>query len=78
MVELRGLVPWADTHGKQWVSTVLSAVESADLRKLFRLLASPQAPYAAHIIKQSAARKSGWHSVWWSCGDLHPGLTIVA
>ena len=56
MVELRGLVPWADTHGKQWVSTVLSAVEPADLRKLIHLLASPQVPCAAHNIIAAGRR----------------------
>ena len=41
LVHLEGLAPWADAHGKQRVSAVLSSVVPSDLRKLC-LLASPQ------------------------------------
>ena len=34
LVLTTGLAPWAVAHGKQWVSTVLSAVDSADFPPL--------------------------------------------
>ena len=34
LVHLEGLAPWADAHGKQRVSAVLSAVDSADFPPL--------------------------------------------
>ena len=46
MVEATGFAPWADAHGKQRVSAVLSSVDTSDLRKLC-LLASPQFPHTS-------------------------------
>ena len=39
LVEATGFAPWADAHGKQRVTAVLSSVETSDLRNLW-LLAS--------------------------------------
>ena len=46
LVEVTGLAPWADAHGKQRLSAVLSSVDTSDLRKLC-LLASPQFPHTS-------------------------------
>ena len=57
LVEVTGLAPWADAHGKQRVSAVLSSVDTSDLRKLC-LLASPRIPYRLSLTyKKGRAKK---------------------